>query len=208
MIAQVRDIVKLSTDWVLTKDERLALYFESAQALDTEGDAQGAFNLYFTSLSLVDAKNASKYQKEAEKLIANAVKGPEVINFEEVLMIEAVQDLKKSSKELFEFVDLFLKDEVASFKKNISSMKKLMEAQNISVEQATLKKQYIDVCSIQSETISFKNLSKLLDIKEDDIEEWVIEAMSNDVIDAKIDQVSEQVVIKTSKMRNLKNEEW
>jgi hypothetical protein len=61
MIAQVRDIVKLSTDWVLTKDERLALYFESAQALDTEGDAQGAFNLYFTSLSLVDAKNASKY---------------------------------------------------------------------------------------------------------------------------------------------------
>jgi hypothetical protein len=187
MIAQVRDIVKLSTDWVLTKDERLALYFESAQALDTEGDAQGAFNLYFHSLSLVDAKNASKYQKEAEKLIANAVKGPEVINFEEVLMIESVQDLKKSSKELFEFVDLFLKDEVAAFKKNISSMKKVMEAQNISVEQATLKKQYIDVCSIQSETISFKNLSKLLDINEDDIEEWVIEAMSNDVIDAKID---------------------
>ena len=105
-------------------------------------------------------------------------------------------------------MDLFLKGDVAAFKKNISSMKKVMEAQSISIEQATLKKQYIDVCSIQSETISFKNLGKLLDIKEDDIEEWVIEAMSNDVIDAKIDQVSEQVVIKTSKMRNLKNEEW
>ena len=186
----------------------MALYFECAKALDTEGDAQGAFNLYFHSLSLVDAKNASNYKKEAEKLIANAVKGPEVINFEEVMMVASVQDLKKSSKELFEFVDLFLKNDVAAFKKNISSMKKLMEAQSISVEQATLKKQYIDVCSIQSETISFKNLAKLLDIKEDDIEEWVIEAMSNDVIDAKIDQVSEQVIIKTSKMRNLKNEEW
>ena len=37
--------------------------------------------------------------------------------------------------------------------------------------------------------MSFKDLAKLLDIKEDDIEEWVIEAMSNDIIDAKIDQV-------------------
>lgn len=208
MIAQVRDVVKLSEFWNLTKDERLALYIESAQALDQEGDAQGAFNLYFHSLSLVDAKNASKYQKEAEKLIVNAVKGPQVINFEEILLIEAVQDLKKSSKELFEFVDLFLKDDVATFKKNIAKMNKLMEAQQITVDQATLKKQYIDVCSIQSETTSFKDLAKLLDIKEDDIEEWVIEAMSNDVIDAKIDQVSEQVVIKTSKMRNLNNEEW
>lgn len=64
------------------------------------------------------------------------------------------------------------------------------------------------MCSIQSETISFKDLAKLLDVKEDDLEEWVIEAMSNDVIDAKIDQVSEKVIIKTSKMRNLRKEEW
>ena len=76
MIAQVRDIIKLSAEWNLTKDERLALYFECAKALDGEGDAGGAFNLYFHSLSLVDAKSTSKYQKEAESLIANAIKGP------------------------------------------------------------------------------------------------------------------------------------
>lgn len=76
MIAQVRDIIKLSAEWNLTKDERLALYIECAQALDAEGDAGGAFDLYFHSLSLVDAKSSAKYQKEAEKLIANAIKGP------------------------------------------------------------------------------------------------------------------------------------
>ena len=122
MIAQVRDIIKLSSEWNLTKDERLSLYIECAQALDQDGDAQGAFNLYFHSLSLIDAKNASKYQKEAEKLIVNAVKGPQVINFEEIMMVDAVQDLKKTSKELFEFVDLFLKADVAAFKKNLSKM--------------------------------------------------------------------------------------
>ena len=36
----------------------------------------------------------------------------------------------------------------------------------------------------------------------------MIEAMSNDIIDAKIDQVAEQVIIKTSQMRNVMNDEW
>jgi translation initiation factor 3 subunit M len=208
MIAQVRDITKLSAEWNLTKEERLALYLECAHALDSEGDAQGAFNLYFHSLKLIDSKSSSKYQKDAEKLIANAIKGPQVIQFEEIMLIEAVQDLKKSSKELFEFVDLFLKADVAAFKKNVSKMNKLMETQKIQLDQAIMKKQYIDVCSIQSETISFKDLAKLLDIKEDDIEEWVIEAMSNDILDAKIDQVSEKIIIKTSKLRTMQKEEW
>ena len=44
------------------------------------------------------------------------------------MMVDAVQDLKKTSKELFEFVDLFLKADVAAFKKNLSKMNKLMEA--------------------------------------------------------------------------------
>jgi hypothetical protein len=127
MISQVKDIVKLSAEWNLTKDERLALYIECAKALDTEGDAGGAFDLYFHSLSLVDAKSSSKYQKEAEKLIANAIKGPQVIYLEEIMTIAAVQDLKKSSKELFDFVDLFLKADVAAFKKDVSKMKKVME---------------------------------------------------------------------------------
>ena len=60
MIVQVRDIIKLSSEWNLTKAERLSLSIACAQALDQDGDAQGAFNLYFHSLSLIDAKNASK----------------------------------------------------------------------------------------------------------------------------------------------------
>ena len=103
------------------------------------------------------------------------------------MVVAAVQDLKKSSKDLFDFVDLFLKADVAAFKKSVASAKKVMETQKIDMEQAILKKQYIDICSMKSSVVSFKDLSKLLDIKEDDIEEWVIEAMSNQIIDAKID---------------------
>jgi succinate dehydrogenase flavin-adding protein (antitoxin of CptAB toxin-antitoxin module) len=35
--------------------------------------------------------------------------------------------------------------------------------------------------------MSCKELQKLLDISDDDLEEWVIDAMSNGIIDAQID---------------------
>ena len=109
MIAQVRDIINLSAEWNLTFDERINLYNECAKALDTQGDSQGAFEIYYKYLQLVNMKDASKYQGESTALVINAVKGPKVINFEEILVLEVVSELKKSAKNLFEFVDLFVK---------------------------------------------------------------------------------------------------
>jgi len=50
MIAQVRDIINLSAEWNLTFDERINLYNECAKALDTQGDSQGAFEIYYKYL--------------------------------------------------------------------------------------------------------------------------------------------------------------
>ena len=47
MIAQVRDIVNLSAEWILNYDDRMNLYNECAKALDKDGDNQGAFEIYF-----------------------------------------------------------------------------------------------------------------------------------------------------------------
>ena len=190
------------------------LYTECAKSLDLDGDSQGAFKIYFECLSDVNAKNASKYQTEATALLVNAVKGPQVINFEEVMVLDVVQDLKNSAKALFEFIDLFTKADVATFKKSATKMKKLMDEHKINMDQAVLKKQYVDVCTLANKNntsemkMPFKDLQKLLDIKQDEVDEWVIEAMENGIIDAQIDQVVDTVIIKTFKQRVVDTAEW
>jgi len=56
--------------------------------------------------------------------------------------------------------------------------------------------------------MSFKDLQKLLDVKYDEVDEWVIEAMSNGIIDAQIDQINDTIVIKTFKSRVVDKAEW
>jgi hypothetical protein len=45
-------------------------------------------------------------------------------------------------------VDLFMKADVAAFKKSVSKMKKVMDENKIAMDQAVLKKQYVDICTL------------------------------------------------------------
>jgi alpha-N-acetylglucosamine transferase len=48
----------------------------------------------------------------------------------------------------------------------------------------------------------------LFQIEVDDVEEWTIEAIADKIIDAKIDQLNEEIVIMSTIKRKIDNEEW
>jgi len=74
----VKDISSLSNEWTLTKDERIDLYVKSAQALEAEGDASGAFKVYYEAFRIIEVqkKSASEFKTEAEHLLISAIKSP------------------------------------------------------------------------------------------------------------------------------------
>lgn len=78
------------------------------------------------------------------------------------------------------------------------------------------KKQYLQICSLKLEESNHKyqDLANILNvspyvvltlqISKDDVEVWAIEAIASGIIDAKIDQLKEEIVIKSHAM----NKEW
>ena len=103
MIKQVQSIHSLSEDWKLTKDQRYELYISCAKALEHAGDCTGAFQVYMEALKLVDTGSKSKKgdqgkKEHTERLIVNAIKSPQTINFEEILLLDAVKELGKQAK--------------------------------------------------------------------------------------------------------------
>lgn len=138
-----------------------------------------------------------------------AIKSPKIVNFEEVIMLNFVQEIKESAKHLFALMKVFLEKEIDQFKTEIQEMASVLKENQISNEEAVLKKQYIQICSLpdvaenEEKTLSFNKLAELLGIDINDIEEWIVEAMSNGIIDAKIDQINQCIIIKTTVLRVL-----
>lgn len=139
-----------------------------------------------------------------------AIKAKSVINFEELLALKAIKTLMTKDKELTEFFTLFIKTDARDFKGQLQKYAKIMATEQITEEEAITKKSYLQICTLSTQTSNFKysELSKLLNIAEDDIEEWAIEAIHNQIMDAKIDQFREEIVIKSHIMREIKAPEW
>ena len=145
MIQQVKDVDKLSAEWALKTDERIELYLVCAQALEQEQDHTGAFKVYYEAFTLLETQkvDSKKYKNHCENLIISAIKSPSVINFEEIMLLSVVQDLKKTLKGIIDLVELFIAKDMKQFSKNLAAQKALLDQHNISIELATQKKQFI-----------------------------------------------------------------
>lgn len=98
MVKQVQDIGILSEEWTLNKEQRFDLYICCAEALEAVGYHNDSFKVFHMALKMTETGNKNqKIDKNlkvyAEKLLTHAIRAPEIINFEEILLVDAVKDL-------------------------------------------------------------------------------------------------------------------
>ena len=212
MIKQVQELPKLAEEWVLTLEERYALFTECAKHLMDDGDSTFAFRLYFEAAMLVDVvKGTAKSDKHvttATGLITSAIKSPAIMNFQEVLQLTIVQELKTKSVAMFNLLQLYTQGEMSSFKKGFEAEKKNFEAQGITADKALLKRQYMQICELkEGQQLSYDELAKMIGVAVDDIEEWIVEASIHGIMTAKIDQFGRQLTIKSTMLCEVKKEQ-
>lgn len=66
---------------------------------------------------------------------------------------------------------------------------------NCSLADLEKKKQYIEISKLDKNEYSFADLRGLLGI--DEVEEWILEAVSEGMIDAKVDQAQEKLQLRS-----------
>ena len=193
MIQQVRDITSVSSDWKLTAPQRINLYARCAAALSKDADYGNAFNVYFQAFKLINAQKASKnsdFKSDAEAMIVAALKSADTLRLEEVLVFEAIKDLKTSSNMYYDLLELTIQADMSKYSAELKKHKKLCEEHKIDELHMMEKKQYRTLCKLDlsaKDTFSFKEFASLLSLQADGMDEWVINAVTNGIIDAKID---------------------
>lgn len=107
---------------------------------------------------------------------------------------------------MFKFLNLFTQTDAKKFAASLAEFDKLMKAEQLNREEMILKKSYVEICSLNTSktNFSYNELANLLNIKANDVEEWAIEAISMEIIDAKIDQQNQEIIIKSHQLREIK----
>ena len=118
-------------------------------------------------------------ERDARRCVILAVKAVDVINFEELLDLQAIKQLTGTNKEVSSLLNIFTSTDAKGFEKELGKFKKLMKDEGLTKDELTIKKSYVQICSLSTEKTNFAytELAELLNIKEDAIESWAIDAI-------------------------------
>jgi translation initiation factor 3 subunit M len=205
-------------DWnaYLTIDDKRTLYRDIAQYMQAIGKRLE----YFLHLKRyhecfqgenADVVGAKETQDLAVELIKVAVALPSVIQFDDILNFDTVKALDKGKhKALVELCRVFLSGTVSDLRDFNKKSPKLFEEHSLKFEDALAKVRLLSLSSIvhgKSE-IALSEVAEALEEDVDDVEKWVVRAISEGVVDGRIDQLNSKVLVKTSFQRKFEKEEW
>lgn len=200
-------IDKLSASWDITANERIEMYKKAVDVFISLDEQLSAYELMLKTLELFeqDRELIDRNKDFITRTITLALQHPKIAQFGQLYDLPAVktQVEEKTDEKLLELLHIFtykdLKDYTEWEKKNAAYLKD----SNIDAQVCKNKIMYLSFCSLamKDNVISYDELSKIVGINRDEIEDWIIDAIVNNIIDARIDQEKEEVVINTFTQR-------
>jgi hypothetical protein len=105
---------------------------------------------------------------DARRCCILAIKARDVINFEELLELESIKGLKKDHNIVLEFLHQFCQADAKAFEANLGKFKQLMTEENLDIKSVILKKSYLQICQLSTETMTnfkYEDLANLLNVR-------------------------------------------
>lgn len=191
-------IDELSQTWDITQEERIEMYKKVVQLFHLLDDQISAYQLMLKTIELFgEEKELINNNKEfVAQTIILALQHPKINQFENLYNLPAVRSQREENKDekLQELLHIFTYENLEEYEKWESSNKKYLENAKIDTQVCRNKIMYLSFCSLamKDNVISYDELSQIVGINRDEIEDWIV-----DVIDARLDQEKEQIIINT-----------
>eukprot|EP01091_Cochliopodium_minus_P002409 TRINITY_DN12270_c0_g1_i1.p1 TRINITY_DN12270_c0_g1~~TRINITY_DN12270_c0_g1_i1.p1 ORF type:complete len:494 (+),score=134.66 TRINITY_DN12270_c0_g1_i1:1-1482(+) len=147
-----------------------------------------------------------------ETIVLDGIKLPQVFELETILDFKCTSTLakKENTKLTHQLLKIFVNDTLDQFLIFQKNNQSFISQKNLD-EQVLLKK--IKLLSLSSlatgkKEITFAEISEALKVEEIDVDKWVINAISSEVIDGKLDQFTRTVHIKWALNRVFLQNDW
>jgi translation initiation factor 3 subunit M len=208
-------------DWESSEDglnlqEKRTLFWDLSEYMRALGKRVDAF-LYLK-------RHAHLFQGEPEKdllkdnvqaatilLLKDALQLPSVIQFDDILAFDAVKACAKGkNKSLADLCKLFLNGDVKDLDAFHKKNQAVFKEHDLNFQEAMAKMRLLTLATKvhgKSE-ITLKEVATALEESEDNVERWVVRALSEGVIDGRIDQLNHKVLVKSAFQREFAKAEW
>jgi len=204
---QLKEVKVMLEKWRVTTEQRQVLYRELHAALH-ELSREEASKVMLELLSTYDEQSAALAKDDAEKCMLDFIANPSVFIMDHVLTLKPVAAMK--GELLHNLLMIFVSGRLSDYLEFYSQNMDYVNSTGLDHEANMSKMRiltFLTLASQQSE-IAYSDLTDLMAINEDDIEEFIIGLVQSGLVHAKMDQLNKKIIIRSSSRRAFGKPEW
>ncbi|OLL25509.1 Eukaryotic translation initiation factor 3 subunit M [Neolecta irregularis DAH-3] len=207
VLPQTKYVHEWITEWGdLSSQDQRTLLLKLAFASEPF-NAETSLSFLIDSLNLYSTDNENA-RPLAQRVVMQALSAPKRFEFDEILEIEAIQNLKTLNDPAYTILDIFACKDLVAFRKFAqSSWLKENELDQVSLER---KIRFITIASLasKSRTLTYSQIASALDISEDEVELWIIDVIRVGLVEGRLCQIQKTFLVNRTTYRMFGKKEW
>ncbi|KAF3788295.1 Eukaryotic translation initiation factor 3 subunit M [Nymphaea thermarum] len=216
IIPSFKKIDNFLKEWEIAPLEQRRLFLKISNVLgEIKSSSKEYFSFltkYLATFSNEDAHTMSKAKPAAERAIFEFVKAPDMFQCD-LLDMPAVRQLEKDGKYAlaFQLLKIFLTQRLDAYLDFQAANSTLLKSHGLVHEECITKMRLmslVDLSSNGSSEIPYATIRDTLRIKDDEVEYWVVRAISAKLLDCKMDQMNETVIVSRHTERMFGPSQW
>ncbi|XP_048566290.1 eukaryotic translation initiation factor 3 subunit M-like [Triticum urartu] len=204
--------------WGIGKPEQRELFLAVTRILkDHKGMTKDYFkflNKYLATFdgSGDDADAIGAAKEEAAAAIVEFVKSSDLYQCD-LLDMPAVAQLEKDDKyqPVYELLKIFLTQRLESYLAFQTANSTLLQGYGLVHEECITKMRLMSLLDLSghcSGEIPYSAITKALEINDDEVEYWIVKAISSKILDCKVDQLNQLVIVSRHTVRVFGMPQW
>ncbi|KAI8018975.1 Eukaryotic translation initiation factor 3 subunit M [Camellia lanceoleosa] len=203
-------------EWNIGIQDQRKLFLTISNILkDSKSSAKDSFKFltkYLATFSGEDAHTMGEAREEAVHTIIEFVKAPDMFQCD-LLDMPAVAQLEKDAKYtlIYQLLLIFLTQRLDAYLDFQAANSTLLKSYGLVHEDCITKMRLmslVDLASAESGQISYELIKDTLRINDDEVEMWVVKAITAKLIDCKMDQMNQIVIVSRCTERMFGEHQW
>ncbi|CAA0808295.1 Proteasome component (PCI) domain protein [Striga hermonthica] len=216
VIPSFRKIDNFMREWNLGVKDRRDLFLAVSNILkDSKSSAKDSFDFlvkYLETFSGDDVLSVAEAKEEAVRAVIEFVKSPDMFQCD-LLDMPAVVQLEKDAEyaPIYQLLKIFLTKRLDAYLDFYSSNSSILGRYGLVHEDLISKMRLISLVDLgknESGQIPYSLIKETIQIEDDEVEPWIVKAISAKLIDCRIDQINHVVVVSRYAERAFGLNEW
>ncbi|XP_016496535.2 uncharacterized protein LOC107815465 isoform X3 [Nicotiana tabacum] len=216
ILPSVKKIDSFLKEWNLGVKDQRELFLKISNILkEAKGSAKESFKFltkYLETFSVEDAYAMNEAKEEALRAIIEFIKAPDMFQCGLLDMPALVQLAKDAKYALaYQLLKIFLTGRLSDYLDFQEANSELLKTYGLLHEDCIAKMRLltlVDLGMTESSQIPYSMIKDTLQIDDTEVEYWVVKAISAKLLDCKIDQMNQAVIVSRCIERVFGTDQW